>query len=295
MDSKLKVLTANTHRIASKQRVLEFLDLLKDINPTVGYIQEIGINMAVQVLGPHYQIFINADEETMGVDRIGIATIVKKGIPIKDYIMGDEGRTIGIKTRNVQFWNIYPKSGNENKKWREKYFREDLPDMMTAWKDHKRWINQGGDFNCTHRLVDSLNNQNQHLQKGLQKHMKVWLLKDDYVRLHGEQLCYSRITNRSKTRIDMILSNMDQLSTFEYWEPGLPSYDHQFGIAEYETDIEVVREVIPKEMKYNGWAFPKELEEDEEFLNLAKDICGVIYMEIEKEKDEEINIDYTEK
>ena len=93
----------------------------------------------------------------------------------------------------------------------------------------------------------------------------------------------------------MILSNMDQLSTLEYWEPGLPSYDHQFGIAEYETEIEIVREVIPKEMKYNGWAFPKELEEDEEFLNQAKDICGVIYMEIEKEKDEEINIDYTEK
>ena len=249
MISKLKVLTANAHRITTKFKVLEFLDLLREKNPTVAYIQEIGTRMAVQVFAPHYEIFVNMDEETMGVEGIGIATIIKKGIPIKDFILGGEGRTIGIKTKEVQFWNIYPKSGSEHKKWREKYFREDLPDMMTAWKDHTRWINQGGDFNCTHRLIDSQNNQNQKLQKGLQEHMKVWCLKDDYVRLNGDKISYSRITDRSKTRIDMIHSNMDKLLTFEYWDPGLPSYDHLFGISEYEIDIEVIREDIPKARK----------------------------------------------
>ena len=118
MDSKLKILTANAHRISSKNSINVFLDLLKDINPTVAYIQEIGVKMAVQVLGAHYQIVINADENTMGRESIGIATLIRKGIQIKDVILGDEGRTIGIKTRNVQFWNIYPKSGTGNKKWR---------------------------------------------------------------------------------------------------------------------------------------------------------------------------------
>ena len=163
MTTKLKVLTSNTHRITSKRSIENFLDLLRDIKPTVAYIQEICVRMAVQILGPYYQIYINMDMDTMGREGIGIATIVKKGIDIQDVILGVEGRTIGIKTKDVQFWNIYPKAGTENKKWREKYFREDLPDMMTNWKDHTRWINQGGDFNCTHRLIDSQNNQNQHL------------------------------------------------------------------------------------------------------------------------------------
>ena len=125
--------------------------------------------------------------------------------------------------------------------------------------------------------------------------MKVWRLDDDYVRLNGNTVTYSRITNRSKTRIDMIHSNMNQVQTFDYWDPGLPSYDHKFGIAEYGMDIEVTKENIPRERRYHGWAFPRELEGDEEFLNTAKDICGVIYSEIEKEKEEDRNIDYTEK
>ena len=295
MASKLRTLTANAHRITSKIRVTELLGLLWDKNPSVAYIQEIGVKMAAQVFGPHYQIFINMDEETMGVDGIGIATIVKKDIIVKDIFLGEEGRTIGVKTKEGQFWNIYPKSGTENKKWRENYFREELPNMMTAWKDHTRWINLGGDFNCTHRLIDSLNNQGQHLQKGLQKHMKIFGLEDDYVRLNGDQVCYSRITNRSRTRIDMILSNMGSLLSFEYWDPGLPSYDHKFGIAEYEIDVEVIKEDIPKHRKYNGWAFPKELEGDLMFLSKAEDICGVINAEVEKEKEDDLDVDYTEK
>ena len=295
MASKLKTITANAHRITSKIRVTELLGLLRDKNPSVVYLQEIGVRMAAQVFGTQYQVFINVDEETMSMDGIGIATIVKKEIPVKDLILGDEGRTIGVKTKEGQFWNIYPKSGTENKKWRENYFREELPNMMTAWKDHTRWINLGGDFNCTHRLIDSLNNQGQHLQKGLQKHMKTFGLEDDYVRLNGDQVCYSRVTNRSKTRIDMILSNMGSLLTFEYWDPGLPSYDHKFGIAEYEIDVEIINEYIPQHRKYNGWAFPKELEGDLIFLNEAEDICGVVYAEAEREKEGDLEVDYTEK
>ena len=114
MASKLKTLTANAHRIVSKNRVTELLGLIRDKNPSVAYIQEIGIKMAIQILGPHYQIFINLDEETMGLDGVGIATIVKKEIPVIDIFLGEEGRTIGVKTREGQFWNIYPKSGTEN-------------------------------------------------------------------------------------------------------------------------------------------------------------------------------------
>ena len=59
MTTKLKVLTSNTHRITSKRSIENFLDLLRDIKPTVAYIQEICVRMAVQILGPYYQIYIN--------------------------------------------------------------------------------------------------------------------------------------------------------------------------------------------------------------------------------------------
>ena len=145
MDSQLKIISANVHRINSKAKGLELLDMLRRFDPTVVYFQEIGICMALQVFKPFYQVYVNLDEECMGSDRIGIATIVKRGIDIMDVILGNEGRTIGIKTRNIQFWNIYPKSGTGEKKWRENFFREELPNMMTNWRGDTKYTNQGGD------------------------------------------------------------------------------------------------------------------------------------------------------
>ena len=288
MDSQLKIISANVHRIKSKVRGVELLELLREFDPTVVYLQEIGICMALEVFKPFYHVYVNLDEECMGPDRIGIATIVKRGIDIMDVILGNEGRTIGIKIKNIQFWNIYPKSGTGEKKWRENYFREDLPNMMTNWRGHTKYTSQGGDYNCTHRLKDSENNQPQHLQPGLQQHMKTFGLKDDYVRLNGEDVCFSRITARSKTRIDIITSDIQDCVHFEYWESGLPSYDHKFAFAKYNVSMEVIKENIPRERRFYKWAFPRELEEDEEFIMEAEDACKIINREIEEDEDADI-------
>ena len=82
------------------------------------------------------------------------------------------------------------------------FFREDLSDLMMNWKDHSKFIIQAGDHNCTHRLEDSLYNPGQHLQQGLVLHLKLNGLKDDFLVLNGPQVIeYSRVTNRSRTRI----------------------------------------------------------------------------------------------
>ena len=288
MDShaQLKIMSANVHRINSKTRGRELLGMIRNLDPTVVYLQEIGISMALEVFKPFYHVYVNLDEECMGPERIGIATIVKRGINILEVILGSEGRTIGVKIKEIQFWNIYPRSGTGEKKWRENYFREELPNMMTNWRGHTKYTSQGGDFNCTHRLKDSENNQAQHLQPALQKHMKVFGLQDDYVRLNGEDVCYSRITNRSKTRIDIIMSDMQDCVHFEYWESGLPSYDHKFAISEYNILMDVAKENIPRERRFFKWAFPKELEDDEDFLTEAEDVCRIINAEIEEEEDD---------
>ena len=96
MDSQLKIISANVHRISSNARGLELLDMIRKFDPTVVYFQEIGIGMALEVFKPYYHVYVNLDEECMGPERIGIATIVKRGMDILDVILGEEGRTIGI-------------------------------------------------------------------------------------------------------------------------------------------------------------------------------------------------------
>ena len=290
-------ITANVHRIKSKEKIVELKSLLQKFNPSVVYIQEIGVMMAMEIFRSNYQVFVNLEEDAMDGDGIGIATIIKEGIDVRDIIIGSEGRTIGLKTGNAQFWNIYPKSGSGEKKWRENFFREVLPNMMTNWKDHTDFLSMGGDVNCTHRKKDSENNQEQHFQAGLRDFLSTFNLKDDYVRLHGEEnpVRFSRITNRSKTRIDILTSTLDLCNSFRYWEPGLTGYDHKFGIAEYNIDMEVEKEFIPKERRHFSWAFPRELEVDELFLEKAKEICDTVQQEIEAEEVEELQVDMTRK
>ena len=293
--SNEKFITANAHRIKCKDKIKNLKLLLQDWDPTIVYVQEIGIFTAMEVFKPDFQVYINFEEDAMEKDGIGIATLVKEGVNVTDLIIGEEGRTIGLKTGDAQFWNIYPKSGSGERIWREKYFRETLPNMMMNWKDHTTFVNLGGDVNCTHRLQDSENNQKQHFQSGLHHYLKTFGLQDDYVRLRGDEnpVSFSRITNRSKTRIDILTSNLDLCRNFRYWETGIPGYDHKFGIAEYDIQVSAPKEFIPKERRHWGWAFPKELEHDKKFLERAEDICKTVQMEIEWQEGENLEVDMT--
>ena len=126
-------------------------------------------------------------------------------------------------------------------------------------------------MNCTIRKKDSERNQNNHYQEGLAQFAKSFGLKDEYIVKEGEidPPQYSRIVqdsngqNGSKTRIDMILSNIPKCTEIKYQETGMQKMDHRMVIANY--DINVMKKTKPKwEAKKNrGWIFPKELEKDE--------------------------------
>ena len=209
MASKLKIISINAHRIGRLSKLLELNEIIKMEKAQIIHIQEIVISSALKVFSEDYQMFINFEESAINTDGVGIITMVQKGMHVLDFIIGGDGRTIGVKVRDIQFWHCYPKSGTENKKWREKYFRETLPNQMVIWKDHTVMVSQAGDHNCTIREEDSENNKKQHLQSGLVEHLKVFGIKDEYVSLRGNESPpnFSRITNRSKTRIDIIASN----------------------------------------------------------------------------------------
>ena len=274
-NQNLVVITINAHRIGRREKILEFFEAIKPSEPNVIFIQEIAINMALKIFSPHFQIFVNL--ETPSNDGVGIVTLVDKRIKVIDHKIGEEGRTIGIKTREMQFWNVYPKSGTNNKNWREKYFREELSNHMIVWKDQTRYVIQGGDHNCTIRECDSENNQVQHYQKALVNHFRIHGMKDEYIRLHGNEnpISFSRITRNSKTRIDLIASNCDQCLEFRYDDIG-QGFDHKMGVARYDLDILNERNYIPFKKRYSSWAFPKELLADVTFRENAKSICDLV-------------------
>ena len=181
--------------------------MVKALGPNIICIQEINIREAHNIFKDHYQTIINGDE-SMG-EGIGIITLVEKNMHVEGKILGESGRIIGIKLRNMQLWNVYPISGSANKQRREIFFREELINLMMNWKDESKYIFQVGDHNCTHREVDSINNPTQHKQAGLIHQMKIMGLKDAFIQFFGEnERQYSRVTNKSATRIDLILSNV---------------------------------------------------------------------------------------
>ena len=199
--------------------------------------------------------------------------------------MGYNGRILGLKLRETQIWNVYPPSGSGFKTNREKFFREDLCDLMMNWKDHSKYIFQAGDHNCTHRMEDSVNNPGQHLQPGLVAHLKINGLKDDFLEVHGiGAIEYSRVTNWSATRIDYIFSNSNACKSFEYRDAQM-NFDHKIAVGEYELDLMSKNEKIPNERFFRSWVIPKHLENDDWFEKEAKSIFDQVFDQVRLEEE----------
>ena len=141
MAHNLKILNVNASRISRRDRIVGLMALVKSIGLNIICIQEINIREAYSVFEDHFQVLINGDE-SMG-EGIGIVTLVNKNIQIYGKILGESGRIIGVKLRNVQIWNVYPISGSGNKQ------KEELINLMMNWKDETKYIFQVGDHNCT--------------------------------------------------------------------------------------------------------------------------------------------------
>ena len=270
----LEFININASRISNPNRVKDISNFITLFNASIICIQEINIFSALKEFKNGYQVFSNYDLE--GNDNVGIVTLIRKEIKVIDQIISNDGRILGIKCNQFQVWNVYPISGTAFKNKRELFFREELANLMMNWKDHSK-IFQLGDHNCIHRREDSLNNAAQHLQPGLIAHMKIHGLKDGFIEFHGpNKIEYSRITDRSKTRIDYIFSNSNKCTFFEYVDMGL-GLDHKAVHGRYDIDLEGNFEKIPKNRFHPMWVIPKFLEEDEIFIQEVNVLFGDIY------------------
>ena len=257
-------LNFNAYRAVDPKRIAEFANMIEIHKASVITIQEIHVQNCLKIFSGKFQVFVNLEHDSKTL--IGICTLIRKDIKVLDYCICQNGRIIGIKLSDLQIWNIYPKSGTNNKREREIFFREVLSDMLHLWKDSGvKNIITIGDFNCTHTLSDSLNNKNAHLQQGLIKFMEVHNLKDDYLHLNGHlPRTFSRVTNLSSTRIDTAISNISSLcQKFEYIT--FKGLDHKIILCEYSISFSSVR---PKHVKYHReWVINKSLLKDDIFIN----------------------------
>ena len=284
----VEIININASRISSENRVNEVLNFLSLFNPVFVCIQEIDVFKAIKVFKGHYQTFFNY--ELHASDNVGVVTLVKNDIQVLDQLISLNGRALGLKCKNVQIWNIYPISGTAYKKQREAFFREDLNNMMMNWKDHTKFFFQSGDHNCIYRKVDSLYNPAQHLQPGLISHLRIHGLQDGFTQVHGEQTIeYSRVTNRSATRIDYLFSNTKSCETFEYKNAGL-GFDHKVIVAKYAIEIDCIKQFVPKKHFFQTWVIPNFLEEDEFFKKEAKIIFDAVWREFSESDQKDVSL-----
>ena len=278
LNNFFKILSLNARRAERFDKIINIKNFCELYSPHVICFQEIHIQTALKVFSEQYQVFINFHT----LQDVGIVTVIKNELKVIDFTMCEEGRIIGIKLPNVQVWNVYAASGSNNKKARETFFRESLPNLMTLWKDQSLHVLQLGDHNCTQRNTDSENVlwQKQHVQPGLKTHMDLFGLKDELLRSRGNNIqgIYSRVTNISKTRIDFILSNTDMCTDFRYIDTDFLNLDHKAAFAEYSFEIQdQSKERIPNHRFYSGWVISKKLENDLVFLEEVKFIYDEIF------------------
>ena len=222
--SCIKVFNFNASRISSLRRIRSVQAMFEALNPDLISIQEIAIKGSVDIFSSKYHVFVNIGENSS--DGIGMVTLVRRHLIVDDFIVGGHGRMIGIKLGDIQFWNVYLPSGTNHKSVREKFLKETLLDHLSLWSGRTRYSIIGGDWNCTNRLMDSLNHQQVHYSPGLVYLMSELHLKDDFVGLHGNVVEFSRVTGGSSTRIDFLISNAGETcQSFEY--KLLQGFDHK--------------------------------------------------------------------
>ena len=276
-NKSLKILNFNAYRAFDIKKIMRFNDMLKIYHPSIVTIQEIHVQNALRVFQGEYKVIVNIEQSSR--EQIGICMLIQKNIKVKDIIIGQNGRIIGVLLDSIRVFNLYPKSGTQNRNQREIFFREELPHLLKFWDNTKTEAIFCGDYNCIHRREDSLNYPDAHLQPALNKFMISYGLKDDFLRVNGNVInVFSRITLRSKTRIDFILSDTEKCTKFEY--VSYPFLDHKVIVSEYSIQLSSNQQRIPRDRFISGWVIGRELEQDEVFLGVMQEVLDQIDYEV---------------
>ena len=124
MTNYFDIISLNTSRISNPLRIKEVVKIILKLKPSIVCIQEINVFNALEAFKSHFQVFVNYELESNS--RVGVVTLINKKIQVLDQILSLDGRILGLKGKNFQIWNIYPKSGTANKPNRETFLERVL-------------------------------------------------------------------------------------------------------------------------------------------------------------------------
>ena len=134
-NKSLKILNFNAYRAFDIKKIMRFNDMLKIYHPSIVTIQEIHVQNALRVFQGEYKVIVNIEQSSR--EQIGICMLVQKNIKVNDIIIGQNGRIIGVLLDSIRVFNLYPKSGTQNRNQREIFFREELPHLLKFWDNTK--------------------------------------------------------------------------------------------------------------------------------------------------------------
>ena len=89
----LKIFNFNGSRISSIQRIRS-VAVFEAYDADIISIQEIDIKSSVLVFSNAYHVLVNIEDEAK--DSIGIVTLIKRTLKVKDFLIGGSGRVIGL-------------------------------------------------------------------------------------------------------------------------------------------------------------------------------------------------------
>ena len=102
--SSLKIFNFNASRISSLRRIRSVQSIFESFEPDIISIQEIDIKGSVDVFSNKYQVYVNIGDNSS--DGIGIVTLVRKKLIVEDFVVGGQGRILGVRLGDLQFWNV---------------------------------------------------------------------------------------------------------------------------------------------------------------------------------------------
>ena len=242
----VKILTLNIAGLSRVDKRLAVLNLLKDNDIDVAFLQEITFSRCHHLEGD-YTIYVN-----LGPKKRGTAVLVRRGLQSSNLLVEPDGRLISIDVNGVTYIGVYAPSGCTRRLERREFFNSTVPAYYLASKNPAILI---GDFNAVEEAHDRRGNSSQPTirtsdQNTIKEMIRTLHLKDIWKTLKPNVSGFTRHTGQSSARIDRIYAS-DAVELDDITLGAVSFGDHLPVIASIEPSSPNINQHVKK--NYGLW------------------------------------------
>jgi exonuclease III len=188
---KLLSLNINSIECSAKKSLLKDFVLQADVD--IIFLQEVCFQDFSFIYG--FQSYVNLDE-----NKRGTAVLYRNGLNVRDVLLSECGRIISVVIQNINFINIYAKSGSQYKRTRDDFFQNKLAVHLNKNRVTENVL--AGDFNCILDPADT-RGSTKNFCFGLRQLVNSFQFKDTLLHL-GRAREYTFFRGSSASRIDRV-------------------------------------------------------------------------------------------